>query len=449
MSDSSTLSAKHVTWLLGVLLAASLLALVWVISGSQQRQAVAMAVQEEVPQAKKKKTVSDPSASASGGGAAVAGVSFALDGVDPEIAALREQLETSPDAVPNEVLLTFRDEAELQRFAKLAAGKGLQLLSTVAGKVGRFKYQELAQLQGVLKLSPTKPALEPTRWMSVPRLPKTPAPPPNKSANNQGGSVEVGAALMESIGAGQDRSNWGQGVKVAVLDTGMQGHPTFRENQITHKDLVGDGSRPHGHAQGVGSLIAGSNPQVPGVAPAAEILDYRVANDKGISVTSVIAQAIYDAVDADAKIINLSMGGYGDSQVLREALAYAASHKVHVVAAAGNESYDRLAFPAIVPSVISVGSVDGERRQAEFSNSGPGLDLVAPGVGLYVAWDADKMAQASGTSHSTALVSGAIAAMRSRGISYEEVQRLLTNWAKSTGASADQVGAGVLYLNLR
>jgi thermitase len=455
MSDLSSTQSKQLVWLLAVLLAGSLLALVWVISSAKQRDVLALAESQETAPLPKKKLSATKPAPANASITAYASVVVkeqpnpTLAGIDPEIVALREKLESAPDAVPNEVLLTFRDETDLQRFAQLAKGKGLQLLSTVAGKVGRFHYQELAQLQGALKLSGANPALEPTRWMAVPRLPPAPPPEPNKSTNNQGGSVEVGAALMESIGAGQDRSTWGQGVKVAVLDTGMQRHPTFRDSQISHYDLVGDGSKPHNHAQGVGSLIAGSNPQVPGLAPAAEILDFRVADDKGISVTPVIAQAIYDAVAAGAAVINISMGGYGDSQVVRDALAYAESRQVHVVAAAGNENYDQLAFPAAVSSVIAVGSVDGDRRQAEFSNSGRELDISAPGVGLYVAWGTDKLAQASGTSHSTALVSGAVAALRSRGYSYADVERLLKNWAKPTGAPASQVGAGVLYLNLR
>jgi subtilisin family serine protease len=116
------------------------------------------------------------------------------------------------------------------------------------------------------------------------------------------------------------------------------------------------------------------------------------------------------------------------------------------VAAAGNEGVDQLAYPAAYEGVLSVGSVDAKGKQASFSNSGEGLDLVAPGVGVVTAWETDKVAITSGTSHSTGLVSGSAAAYLAWGVPSQDVIRLLKSHAKRTGAPSQQLGAGILNI---
>ena len=117
-----------------------------------------------------------------------------------------------------------------------------------------------------------------------------------------------------------------------------------------------------------------------------------------------------------------------------------------IVAAAGNEKYDMLAFPAAIPAVVSVASVDKNGRQAYFSNSGNGLDIAAPGVGLTTAWGSNMAAKVSGTSQSTGIVSGAIAAYLSWGVRSTDVVRQLEADARATGAPPNQVGSGTLFL---
>jgi hypothetical protein len=420
----------------------SLGALVGVVWRSQ---AVSGPLFGELPQQTKKPAAKGPGISA--GSEMVAGTVEAAPAVtappaeDPSLTALKATLESQPQAVPGEAILTFKDEAALARFAAEAAALGLKLTQKV-GKlpVGRFSFASVEQLNRALRASKENPSVEPNLWHTVPQLPK-------EDKANQGGAQAFENTLMASIGAGRDRSQWGNGVTVAVLDTGVKAHPTFGSSQVTHVDMVADQTTPHSHGTSVASLISGTDDQAPGVAPAAKILDIRVANDRGLSVSSVIAAGIYEALDRGAQVINVSMGGEGDSPVLRQAVDFARSRGAWVVAAAGNETMDALSFPAAVPSVISVGSVDASKRQAYFSNSGNGLDITAPGVGLTVAWDTDKLARASGTSHSTALVSGAIAAMLSQGTPTADIERQLKLWATPTGSPQSQTGSGVLNLS--
>ena len=209
---------------------------------------------------------------------------------------------------------------------------------------------------------------------------------------------------------------------------------------------MNDATPFHPHGTSVASLIAGQDERVPGVSPDANILDIRVANDKGYSVTSVLSQGIVQATDLGAQVINISMGGYDDSQVLRDAVAYALQRNVIVLAAAGNDGLDVLAYPAAITGVLSVGAVDAKDIQAYFSNSGQGLTLVAPGVGLPVAWAADKMAIASGTSQAVAVASGGVAYELGLGLSPQNAVLVLQQNALVTGAPKTQVGNGVLRL---
>jgi len=132
--------------------------------------------------------------------------------------------------------------------------------------------------------------------------------------------------------------------------------------------------------------------------------------------------------------------------MLRDAVAYAISRGVIVVAAAGNEQANALAYPAAYEGVISVAAVDAQGRQAYFSNSGSGLFIAAPGVGIISAYSDNKTVIGSGTSQAAAITSGAISALLSRNYQSAQIPLILARNAVSTGAPATQVGAGILKL---
>ena len=133
--------------------------------------------------------------------------------------------------------------------------------------------------------------------------------------------------------------------------------------------------------------------------------------------------------------------------MLAQAVAYASQRGAIVVAAAGNEAYGQLAIPAAYESVVSVGSVDADNRQAYFSNSGAGLDLAAPGVGVVTAWATDKVALVSGTSQSSALVSAAVATYLAWGVPPAQVSaRLKADARPAFNASGVATGVGILRI---
>jgi len=360
---------------------------------------------------------------------------------EPLLADLRARL-SQPNVVPGEALLTFRNREALDRFTRAAGSHGLEMAGSVPQlNTARVRYGSLENLRDLLAANPPGDAtVEGNLWLAIP----APAPPPD--VNNAGGTEPFGAGMLGAINAEGDRTGWGENVTVAVLDTGILGHPTFGSGQITHLDLVNDGQVFHSHGTSMASLIGGQNPQAPGVAPGARILDIRVANAEGYTVSSVLTQGIIAAVDRGAQVINISLGGYGESALLRQAIDYAAQRGVVVVAAAGNEGYGQLAVPAAYQNVLSVGSVDAQNRQAYFSNSGEGLDLAAPGVGVITAWDTDKVALTSGTSQSSAIVAAAAAAYLGWGVSPSAVPARLRADARPASAAAGTAGVGSLLI---
>ncbi len=261
---------------------------------------------------------------------------------DALVESLRAKL-TAAKLVPREVLLSFRSAEARERFLREAAAHGLEVLDTIPQlNTVRVRYSGLEGLRDSIAANPEDFAnVEGNLWLTIPGTSAPPAPDPN----NQGGRAPFGYSTLDAINAAGDRTHWGDKVTVAVLDTGVLAHSTFAEGQVTRLDLVNDGQPFNSHGTSVASIIGGQNPQAPGVAPGAQILDIRVAGVDGYSASETLAQGIVTAVDRGAQVINISLGGYGDSQILAEAVSYASQRGAVIVAAAGNDAYGQLCNP--------------------------------------------------------------------------------------------------------
>ena len=346
-------------------------------------------------------------------------------------------------AIPRQAVIKFKSAAAMRAFLQQAAGKGVTTLGRLdklsAVRVG---FNELRQLRDAMGADTS--AYEDIDSNFVVKTPDF-----LQQENRPGGAGSAsfdGLGFLPAIGANGDRSMWGMGVTVAVVDSGVENHPTFAENQITHYDLVNDGQPFYGHGTAMAGLIAGQDPQAPGVAPASHILDVRVADSQGYSDTFTLAAGIVQAADAGAQVINISLGSYGDSKAVSDAVAYAESKGAVVVAAAGNDqTVNQIAFPATIPSVISVGGVDAKLQQAYYSNSGAGLDVSAPGVGIQSAYGSDQLVVGDGTSQATAITSGVLAYGISSGAATPaSALSWLTQDALPLNQPADRVGAGMV-----
>lgn len=190
-------------------------------------------------------------------------------------------------------------------------------------------------------------------------------------------SINVESAWEETKGAG---------MTVAVIDTGVTVVPDLEQTKfVKGYDFVNDkeeATDDNGHGTHVAGTIAQStnnNYGVAGVAYEASIMPLKVLSGYGGGTVADIAEAIRFAADNGADVINLSLGGAGESQVLEEAVNYAYNKGVVVVAAAGNENHNSASYPARYPHVISVAATGPSGEKAPYSNFGAGVDISAPG----------------------------------------------------------------------
>jgi serine protease len=205
----------------------------------------------------------------------------------------------------------------------------------------------------------------------------------------------------------------GKGVKVAVLDTGVayEDRGDFRRSPdlsryrfakgrdfCAHSGPNGDPcdgedaypDDPNGHGTHVASTIAEATYNdigETGLAYGATIMPVKVLDRDGYGDEQSIAQGMRYAVDHGAQVINLSfefdasIDSPSKVPLIVAALRHAQLHRVLVVAAAGNAARTRLAYPAALSGVLAVGAVTEHGCLADYSDSGPGIDLVAPGGG--------------------------------------------------------------------
>jgi len=201
----------------------------------------------------------------------------------------------------------------------------------------------------------------------------------------------------------------GRGVTVAVLDTQVDAlHPRLLLHTVGGLDLLTASlftTLPGpGADRGHGTFVAGV---VLRAAPAAKIMPVRVLNDDGRGSTAQVAEGIRWAVAHGADVINMSLDTPTDSRVLREAVAYALSHNVVLVAAYGNEGKNQpYVYPADYPGVISVMATDQNDVRAAFSNYGRAGVVAAPGVNIISTYPLGLYAVGSGTSYASPWVAG-------------------------------------------
>ncbi|WP_158007586.1 S8 family serine peptidase [Marinobacter sp. X15-166B] len=208
----------------------------------------------------------------------------------------------------------------------------------------------------------------------------------------------------------------GQGVGVAVMDTGLfnidatrygDWHPDLAANVPARSGAIldyvsagldldhepgrdqnpadpGDGKPQSSsfHGTHVAGIVAAADNGfgVIGVAPRATLFPLRVLGQGGVgSAADLIAALQWAATQHAIDVINLSLGGLGPSEALRQAIDLAYHNGKLVVAAAGNEGSDEPTYPAAFANVVGVGAVDAGRVRAGYSNTGASVDLVAPG----------------------------------------------------------------------
>ncbi|MEW5960747.1 MAG: S8 family peptidase [Chloroflexota bacterium] len=266
-----------------------------------------------------------------------------------------------------------------------------------------------------------------------------------------------------NIEAAWQRCSQGQGITIAVIDTGVDlDHPDLQANLVTGKTFVsgtGTADDDQGHGSHVAGIIAAvhNNGGVIGVAPEASLLPVKVLDSAGSGSISDVADGIIWAADNGADVINLSLGSVAGSATLKAAVDYAYNQGVLLVVAGGNcgdaayylngcSYQDQPLYPGAYTNVIAVAATDSSDNQSSFSNQGSYIDIAAPGSTIYSTYPAGSYATMSGTSMATPHLAGLAALVWSQNsdLTSQEVWAQIRNTADDLGASGwdQQFGYG-------
>ncbi|WP_177197722.1 S8 family serine peptidase [Halogranum rubrum] len=315
----------------------------------------------------------------------------------------------------------------------------------------------------------------------------TPMGRPSGVRTASGVNVTPGLAAIDAPTAWRESSTQGAGVRVAVLDTGVDAtHPDISLHTTDASDPTYPGgwaefnsigveleeSTPHdpnGHGTHVSGTVAGSDESgtAIGVAPESTLLVGKVLNDDGSGTFFQIIAGMQWAVESDADVMSMSIGAIGHHPEFIRPVKSAESAGVVVVAAGGNFGPDQSISPGNVFESVSVGAVDDDGTVASFSSSerietervwdetAPSTwpetytvpRVSAPGVDVQSSLPAGEYGEASGTSMATPHVSGTVALMLSaaeRPLTPAEVRVILAETATTAEQNQTRAGDGIV-----
>ena len=221
--------------------------------------------------------------------------------------------------------------------------------------------------------------------------------------------------------------NFGNGVKIAVLDTGADFDLLNVKSGWDFVNEDSDSSDDSGHGTLTTQILKMPKTDLP--LRKTEIYAVKVLDESGGGWSSDVIEGINWAVENDIDIVLMSFGSVENSLFLEEAIEYAYEQNILFIAAAGNEYGENILFPAAYSEVVSAGSVDANLDKSVFSSYGVGLEFTAPGEGIFVT-DGINNFFVDGTSFSVPHVGIATAGFLSDDLNlknYEVRERLREN----------------------
>lgn len=249
------------------------------------------------------------------------------------------------------------------------------------------------------------------------------------------------------------KTSTGAEINIAVLDTGIDdNHPDLIGKVVIKKDFTGDERPPSGHGTHIAGEIAAIDNDfgAMGFTVETKLFDLRVLNSEDVGSAQWVANAIRFAVEMDAHIINMSLGSSDYSKNIHDAIKYAISKDVLVVAAAGNSGAEGVSYPGKLPEVLTVAAVDQTIGHPSWSSEGKEVDICAPGVRIFSTLPGAEYGAWSGTSQATPLVSALCALLMSHNSLYyknpEVLQKDLKGFAKPQG-DPTSFGAGLIDIS--
>lgn len=210
-----------------------------------------------------------------------------------------------------------------------------------------------------------------------------------------------------------DISKGSGSVIVGVVDSGVNmNHPDLKGKVIKTMNTQSDGPNHGTHVAGIISAVTNNSIGVAGIGYSVKLISVDTSSGTKLNISRAI-EGIKWATDNGAGVINMSWSGSGSSNTLQNAINYAWSKGVVLVAAAGNSGNNKREIPAAYPHVISVAATTSNDKLASFSTRGGWVTVAAPGASILSTVGSNDYISYSGTSMASPVVAGLAALIKS------------------------------------
>ncbi len=358
-------------------------------------------------------------------------------------------VQMTNNGVARRMIVVFKEGADLEAQGQKLRGFGVTTLSKL-NKIHAISAMIPEHANSVLLRDPSILRIDVDAVVTIHKKPdgvgKPPADEPDEPGDQQ---VPYGIGLINADGS----ANTGSGVKVAVLDTGIDpDHPDLMANVkggintiSTRKGYNDD----NGHGTHVSGTIAAvdNSEGVVGVAPEAWLYGVKVLDRRGSGYLSDVIEGLEWAENYGMQVVNMSLSTDSDVLSLHEAITHAYDAGIVIVCAAGNDYGTNVDYPAAYIETIAISAVDRHYAIADFSNIGPPIDFAAPGVNVLSTLPNGKYGIFSGTSMASPHAAGiaALAVYANPGSTPAEILGFMENTAVNIdGLTPEQQGAGVV-----
>lgn len=346
----------------------------------------------------------------------------------------------SSEVVPGQVIVKYRSgvrgaSAQVASSLSRMGGQRSSAIGTAMTGIDVYKLgagQSVDSAVAALKQNPAVEYAEPVFTVPFPTVQRSeaqlPQVQPASFPNDAMFPRQYSHQLSQSQG-GWAVTRGNPRIIIGIVDSGVDvTHPDLKgkiidtyngaDNNKDVTDVIGHGT----HVAGISAAMTNNGLGVAGVAPDCGILAVKVSSGTSSSPsTAGIANGVIWAADHGANVINLSLGARRESQVISDAVRYALSKNVVVVAATGNDSGNIMSYPAVLPGVVAVGATDSKDVRARYSNYGRWVSVTAPGSDILSTFPLNtnligqkEYGAISGTSMATPFVTGLVALIRSK-----------------------------------
>jgi len=208
----------------------------------------------------------------------------------------------------------------------------------------------------------------------------------------------------------------GEGITVAVLDTGYSDHKDLKGAIIKKKDFTNTGvNDKEGHSTHCIGIIGARQNKIGviGVAPECRIISGKVLGNDGSGRIKWIIEGIKWAIEEEVDIISMSLGSAFPHPKLKRTIKEAIKKGIIVVCAAGNsgkkKNQNTIDYPAKYKETIAIGSYNNEGKRSDFSSVGDEIDVLCPGENIFSTYKNNSYVSMSGTSMATPIAAGVLA----------------------------------------